>query len=116
VPITPLHGLALMFLYFRDKKRIDLLAIVAASTFIDIEPLYYSLVNDPINHKIWHSFLVASTVYPLLISFGVYVVERFLEAKIWLGFEIFKLKPERARYSLPTIYVRRYVHNVLLKR
>jgi len=76
MPVTPLHGLTLMFLYFKNKKRIDILALIVLSTFIDLEPLYFFIVGEPLNHRIWHSFAASLTVYPIFITIGVHMLER----------------------------------------
>lgn len=104
MPITPLHGLALMFLYFKDKRRIDPLALTVSATFIDLEPLYYSIVGVPLSHTIWHGFAVSLTVYPILVTFGVYMVEHFFEARLWSAYNGLRLAPKQIKYPLPRIY------------
>jgi len=105
MPITPLHGLALMFLYFKDKRRIDLLALTVSAMFIDLEPLYYLMIGDPLDHRIWHGFATALTVYPVLITFGVYMVEHFFEGRLRSVYNALWLKPSQVRYPLSRIYV-----------
>jgi len=105
MPITPLHALSLMFLYFKDKKRIDPLALTVSATFIDLEPLYYLLVGEPLDHRIWHGFALALTVYPILVAIGVYITERLFKEKLWSIYNILRLKPKRVRYPLLTVYL-----------
>ncbi|MGB9714262.1 MAG: hypothetical protein ACPLZC_04700 [Candidatus Bathyarchaeales archaeon] len=45
--LTPFHALAFMFLYFRDKRKVDPLALAVSTTFIDLETLYYLLIGEP---------------------------------------------------------------------
>lgn len=104
MPATPLHALAVMFLYFKDKRRIDLLALTVSATFIDLEPLYYFLIGEPLDHRIWHSFAFALTVYAIAVTIGVYMVEHFFEKRLWSVYNTFKLKPSQVRYSLSSIY------------
>jgi hypothetical protein len=104
MPITPLHALSLMFLYFRDKKRIDPLALTVSATFIDLEPLYYLLVGETLDHRIWHGFALAITVYPILVTIGVYIVERLFEEKLWSICNVLRLKPKQVQYPLLTVY------------
>jgi Na+-transporting NADH:ubiquinone oxidoreductase subunit NqrE len=104
MPLTPLHGLSLMFLYFKDKRRIDPLALTASATFIDLEPLYYTLLEEALDHRIWHSFAVALTVYPLLIMLGVYIVERLLNGRLHSIYNALGLRPNQVVYPLLTIY------------
>lgn len=105
MPLTPLHGLALLFLYFKDKRRIDPLALLASATIIDVEPLYYFLIGEPLDHQIWHGFALALTIYPVLISLGVYFAERLFENKLWSTYAALRLKPEKVKYSLASIYL-----------
>jgi len=105
MPITPFHGLAFMFLYFKDKRRIDPLALAVSSTFVDLEPLYYFLIGDPLNHKIWHGFTLALTVYPLLVTFGVFMMERFLKERLWSTYNAVRLEPVQVGYPLLSIYL-----------
>lgn len=105
MPITPLHGLALVFLYFKDKRRFDPLALMVSATFIDLEPFYYLLIGEPLDHRIWHGFAFALTIYPILISFGVYFAEHFFKEKLWFIYSALRLKPNKVRYPLLTIYL-----------
>jgi len=105
MPVTPLHGLALMFLYFKGKRRVDPLALTVSAMFIDLEPLYYLLIGEPLDHRIWHGFAASLTVYPILITLGVYMVERFFERRLWSAYNFLRLKPYQVRYPLSTIYL-----------
>ena len=105
MPATPLHVLALLFLYFKDKKRIDLLALVVSVAFVDLEPLYYLLIGEALDHRIWHSFLASLTGYSFLITLGVHIVERVFEERLWFAYRAFRLKPDRVKYPLSRIYL-----------
>jgi hypothetical protein len=105
MPITPLHASALIFLYFKDKRRIDPLALAVSTTFIDLEPLYYFLLGEPLDHRVWHGFTLALTVYPILVAFGVYLVEHFYEEKLWNLYRRLGFNPVKAKYSLRNIYL-----------
>jgi len=78
-----------MFLHFKNKERIDLLALTVSATFIDLEPLYYWLIGEPLDHRIWHSFAASLTVYPILVAIGVYMVERMFEGRLWSTYNAF---------------------------
>jgi len=104
MPITPLHGLAIIFVYFRDRRRIDPLALMVSATFIDLEPLYYLLIGEPLDHRIWHGFALALTIYPILITIGVYIMEYFFKERLWTIYEALRLKPSQVRYPLSSIY------------
>jgi len=105
MPFTPFHGLALMFLHFRYSERIDLLAVLVSATFVDLEPLYYMLIGETIDHRIWHSILISLTVYPILVTLGVYLIESLFTRRLEQAYRIFKLKPDRVKYPLSGIYV-----------
>jgi hypothetical protein len=105
MPLPPLHGLAVFFSHFKSKGRIDPLALFASATFIDLEPLYCFLIGEPLDHGLWHGFALALTIYPVLISLGVFFVERLFESKLWSTYTILRLKPEKVRYSLMSVYV-----------
>ncbi|MEM2318911.1 MAG: DUF4184 family protein [Candidatus Bathyarchaeia archaeon] len=104
-PLTPFHPLAFLFLYFKDKQRIDPLTLAASTSFIDLEPLYYILLGDPLDHRAWHGFTLALTIYPVLVAIGVYVVERFFERGLWEIYGWIRLKPVRVRYPFRNIYL-----------
>lgn len=105
MPITPLHASALLFLYFKDRWRIDPLALVVSTTFIDLEPLYYILLGEPLDHRVWHGFTLALTIYPLLITIGVYTVENLFENKLWAIYKLVGLNPTRVKYPPLNIYL-----------
>ena len=79
MPITPFHATAFLFLYFKDKQRVDPLALIISTTFIDLEPLYYIIQGEPLDHRVWHGFTLALTIYPILVTFAVYLMDAFLK-------------------------------------
>ena len=106
MPLTPVHGLAVLFLYLKNKQSVDPLALVASATIVDLEPLYYILSGEFLNHHmIWHGYAFTLTVYPILISLAVYLVERLFEKQLWSTYNALRLKPEKVRYSLLSIYL-----------
>lgn len=104
MPITPLHGLAFAFLYFKDKQRVDPLALAVSTTFVDIEPLYYILLGEPLDHRIFHGFTLALTVYPILVALGVYIVERLFADKLFSLYRKMRLNPVKAKYPMLNVY------------
>jgi len=105
MPITPLHGLAPLFLYFKDRRSVDPLALIVSATFIDLEPLYYFLTGECLDHGIWHGFAISFTVYPVLITFGVFTMEHYFEGRLWSAYNSLRIKPNQVRYSLRRIYI-----------
>jgi hypothetical protein len=106
MPLTPVHGLSVLFLYFKNKRGVDPLALVASATIVDLEPLYYVLSGEFLNHHmIWHGYAFALTVYPILISLAIYAVERLFEKQLWSTYTALRLKPEKVRYSLLSVYL-----------
>ena len=51
MPLTPMHGLAVFFLYFKAKNKIDPLALIASAIVIYLKPLYYTLIGEPLDHR-----------------------------------------------------------------
>jgi membrane-bound metal-dependent hydrolase YbcI (DUF457 family) len=94
-----------LFLFFKSKSRIDPLALVTSATVIDLETLYYLLLGDPFNHRIWHSYFFALVVFPILITLAIYLVEHRFEKKLSSAYRVLKLKPPKTRYSLSIIYI-----------
>ncbi len=105
MPLTPLHATAFAFLYFKNKEKVDPLALAVSTTFIDLEVLYYLLIGQSFNHGIWHGFPVSLTVYPLLVLFGVYVIERVFEKRLRSIYDRFRLNPSQVKYPVSTIYI-----------
>ena len=106
MPLTPLHGLAVLFLYFKNKRSVDPLALFASATMVDLEPLYYILSGEFLNHHmIWHGYALTLTIYPILITLALYVVEHVFEKQLWSTYTHLRFKPEKVRYSLLTIYL-----------
>ena len=106
MPLTPLHGLAVLFLYFKRKRSVDPLALFASATIVDLEPLYYILSGEFLNHHMmWHGYALILTIYPILITFALYVVERFFEKQLLSTYTALRFKPEKVRYSLLSIYL-----------
>ena len=104
MPLTPLHGLAVLFLYFKKKRIFDPLALVASAAIVDFEPLYYALTGAAFTHRIWHGYALTLTIYPILISLAVYLAERFFEKRLWSVYSALRFKPDKVRYSLLTVY------------
>jgi hypothetical protein len=104
MPLTPLHPLALMFLYFKDKRKVDPLALTVSATFIDLETLYYLLIGEALDHRIWHGFALAITVYPILVTIGVYIAEHLFQEKLWSAYNVLRLRPNQVQYPLLTVY------------
>ena len=105
MPLPPVHGLAVLLLYFKRKDSFDPLALVASATVVDLEPLYYVLVGEVFSHRVWHGYALALTVYPILVALAVFVVERFFGKQLWSAYSVLRLKPEKTRYSLLSIYL-----------
>ncbi len=104
MPLPPLHGLAILFLYLKKKRSVDPLPLVASATIVDLEPLYYALSGAALTHRMWHGFALTLIVIPIIICLVVYFVERFFENRLWSVYSALRFKPEKARYSLLSIY------------
>ncbi|MEM3673769.1 MAG: DUF4184 family protein [Candidatus Bathyarchaeia archaeon] len=107
--LIPFHALAFMFLYFRYKRKVDPLALAVSTTFIDLETLYYLLIWEPLDHRLLHGFLLALTIYPILVAFGVYAIEHLFEERLWRTYGRLRLEPVKVRYPLGTIYLNSFL-------
>lgn len=105
MPLPPVHGLVALSPYFKGKAVLDPLALVASATFVDLEPLFYVVAGQPLDHQMWHGYALALTVYPILVGLFVYSLERFLERNVWSAYRTLGFKPSRVRYSPLTIYL-----------
>ena len=105
MPLTPLHGLAVLFPYFKNKRIIDPLALFASAAIVDLEPVYYFLMGESLDHRIWHGFALTLTIYPVLIGLTVYIVERLFENRLWSTYNALKFKPEKVKYPLVITYL-----------
>jgi len=104
IPLTPIHILAIMPLHFRYKRRIDPLALLISSTFVDLEPLYLLLIGAPDDHGILHSYFII-LLFSVLIVFVVYFAERHYENKLWSVYGKLRLNPDRVKYPLLSVYL-----------
>jgi len=76
-----------------------------SATIIDVEPLYYMLIGEALDHQIWHGYALSLTVYPVLISLAVYSAERVFDNRLRLMYNSLRLKPTKIRYSMPNIFL-----------
>ncbi len=81
------------------------MALAVSTTFIDLEPLYYFLLGEPLDHRILHGFTSALTIYPILVTLAVYFVEFRFDEKLWRIYNGLRLNPGRVRYPLKNIYL-----------
>ena len=105
MPLPPVHILSVLLLYFRNKRHIDPLAIAASATIIDLEPLYYMLNGEPFDHRIWHGYAFALTIYPILVASTLYFLERLFKKQLWFIYTTLWLKPEKVQYPMLNIYL-----------
>jgi hypothetical protein len=56
------------------------------------------LIGETLDHRIWHGFALAITVYPILVTIGVYIVERLSICNV------LRLKPKQVQYPLLIVY------------
>ena len=104
IPLTPIHILAIMPIYLRFKGRIDPLALLISSTFVDLEPLYLLLIGEPNDHGILHSYF-AILLFSVLIVFIVFFAERHYENRLWSVYGKLRLNPDRVKYPLLSVYL-----------
>jgi hypothetical protein len=105
MPLPPIHGLVALVPYFKNKARLDPLALVAGATFVDLESLVYILLGNPVDHQMWHGYAVGLTVYPILVALFVYSMERLLEGNVQSAYHILGFRTNRVKYPPLTIYL-----------
>jgi hypothetical protein len=109
MPLPPIHGLDVLYPYFKRKATFDPLALVAGATFVDLEPLVYYLLGLPPDahmwHGVWHGYTLTLTVYPALVGLFVYTVEHLLENQVWSAYSTLGFKPVKVKYSVLTVYL-----------
>ena len=105
MPLPPVHGLAALSPYFKNKKLLDPLALEAGATFVDLESFVYILLGQSMDHQWFHSYLVALTIYPVLAGLFVFCTERFLEGNVRSAYAKLKFQTTQVKYAPLTIYL-----------
>lgn len=103
--LNPLHALALLPIYFKRPLWIDPLAITISSTFVDIEVAWLFLSGSSTTHGIWHSAVVAVTVYPLLVTALAVALEWRCPRQTEGVFRFMRWDTRKARYPLKAVYL-----------
>ncbi|MEM1539826.1 MAG: hypothetical protein QXJ07_00360 [Candidatus Bathyarchaeia archaeon] len=62
-------------------------------------------MGELLDHRVWHGFTLALTVYPILATIGVYVMENLFENKLLTIYKWAELNPVKAKYPLLNIYL-----------
>ena len=101
---NPLHPLVLMILYFKRPHLFDPLALALSATAVDIEVVYAYAVGLPTPHLALHSFVVALTIYPAVISLLAYALERRMGGFLGRIYRAIRLD-EKVSYPFRTILV-----------
>ena len=104
MPANPLHFLAIASLHFKRPESFDIIALLISSTFVDLELLYYLIVENHMRHGIWHSYFIVVTIYPIVLSLTIFLVNKKLKTVILRFFSLFRFYPKKVCYSLKTIY------------
>jgi hypothetical protein len=91
-------------LHFWRPDTFDVTALLCSSTLIDLELLYRFLIGEPMKHGLWHSYLFVLTIYPVVLSLIVYVMEHPFGRVLSKVHRVFRFFPKRVRYPWKTIY------------
>jgi len=102
---NPLHALALLPLYFKKPMAVDPLALSISSTFVDIEVAWLYITGAPFSHSYWHSIAVAATLYPLLVTALVIVIEERCPQQVAWLFRALRWKGGEQRYTTKSVYL-----------
>jgi len=83
----------------------DPLALSISSTFVDIEVAWLYIAGAPFSHGYWHSLSVAATLYPVLVTALVIVIERRCpQQAAWL-FRALRWRGGEQRHTTKSIYL-----------
>jgi hypothetical protein len=105
MPANPLHFSAIVSLHFKWSRTFDVSALLYSSTLVDLEILYHLLVGGPTGHGVWHSYLFILTIYPLVLSFATYGIERKLEEVVRKIHKFFRFSARQVKYPFKKIYL-----------
>ena len=112
MPANPLHFSTIAPLHFFWAETFDITALLWSSTLVDLELLYRLLIGEPMSHGLWHSYLFVLTIYPVVLSLILFVMENRFEKTILGIYRAFRFFPDKVRYSLRTIYLSSLVGGV----
>ena len=104
MPATPLHFLAIAPLYLKMPTKFDITSLLASSTFVDLELVYYFLFENHTAHGFWHSYFFVLTIYPLVLTVIIYLMHKKCGKTILKIYDDFKLHPNMISGSFKTIY------------
>lgn len=105
MPANPLHFLAVAPLHFIWPKKFDITALLISSTFVDLELIYYFLIENHTSHGLWHSYFFVLTIYPIVLSIIIFFGEKKFSAQISKIYNVVRFYPPKVSYSLKTIYI-----------
>ncbi len=63
-------------------------------------------------HGLWHSYFFVLTIYPIILSLVLYIMETQFEKTILGVYRAFRFFPKKVRYPLGTIYLSSLVGGV----
>ena len=112
MPANPLHFSTIAPLYFFRPETFDITALLWSSTLVDLELLYRLLIGEPMRHGLWHSYFFVLTIYPIILSLVLFVMETRFEKTISGVYRAFRFFPRKVRYPLGTIYLSSLVGGV----
>jgi hypothetical protein len=82
----------------------DVTALAVSSTFVDLELVFYFLVENHMNHGFCHSYLSVLTIYPVVLSVIIYLIEARFRDGISRVYGVFRFFPRKVHYPFKTVY------------
>ena len=104
MPATPLHFLAIAPLYFKMPTKFDITGLLTSSMFVDLELVYYFLVENHTGHGFWHSYFFVLTAYPIVLTVIIYLMHKKCGKTILNIYDFFRIHPNRISHSFKSIY------------
>ena len=104
MPANPLHFFAIAPLYFHFPTKFDVMALLISSTFVDLELVYYFIINNNTGHGLGHSYFFVLTIYPIVLSVIIFLVKRKFQKSTVEIYNFFRLYPKKINFSFKIIY------------
>ena len=104
MPANPLHFLAIAPLYFKFSTKFDVTSLLISSTFVDLELVYYFLVENHTAHGFWHSYFFVLTIFPIILSLIIYLLHKKCGTGLLKIYDFFRIYPNKISHSFKIIY------------
>lgn len=102
MPLTPLHILAFLWVYFLTHRRIDPTALILSTSLIDLEALAGIYLKMP--HWVWHSYFGA-IVFSIPLALFLYLFEHRANGFLTRTYGAFSVPFQGRPYGFRMVYI-----------